>query len=404
VTRTIALPLPSTPAGAMALLRLWERGDAVLPLDPDASRDELDAVVSAARPDRVASVDDLDGRAVPAPWPTAEGTALVVTTSGSTGARKAVVLSTAAVTASTTASLARLDARAGEVWRVPLPLHHVAGLMALRRGWHLGTTPQVVAPGDLDALVAPGADHVAVVPTQLHRWLDRDPGWGPRSVLLGGAAADPALLARARDAGLVVTTSYGMSETCGGCVYDGRPLEGVEVELRADGGDGEDRQQAVGTGRIRLRGPVRFDGYRGDPAATAAVTDPEGWFTTGDRGRFDEHGRLVVLGRADDVAVSGGENVPLAPVVEALGTLPGVAEVAVVAVPDAEWGEVVRAVVVPTDPSAPPRLDGVRAHVRAGLPSAHAPRELAVVAALPRDGMGKVTRAALRSLPVTERR
>jgi o-succinylbenzoate---CoA ligase len=419
VTRTIALLLPSTSAGATALRRLWERGDAVLPLDPGASRHELDAVVSAARPDRVATVDDLDGRAVPAPWPTADGTALVVTTSGSTGARKAVVLSTAAVTASTAASLARLDARAGEVWRVPLPLHHIAGVMALRRGWHLGTDPQVVAPGDRDALVAPGADHVAVVPTQLHRWLERDPGGGPRSVLLGGAAADPALLARARDAGLVVTTSYGMSETCGGCVYDGRPLDGVEVDLAADtvggdlGGDPDpdvDGDPAVGTergvrtGRIRLRGSVRFDGYRGDPAATAAVTDADGWFTTGDRGRFDDAGRLVVLGRADDVAVSGGENVPLAPVAAALRGLEGVADAAVVAVPDAEWGEVVRAVVVPSDPSDPPGLDGVRAHVRVGLPSTHAPRELAVVPALPRDGMGKVTRAALRALPVTERR
>jgi o-succinylbenzoate---CoA ligase len=384
VAELVAAPLPSTPEAVALVRRVWEAGDALLPLDPAAPRPVVEGLLATLRPDRAVSVDDHVGRRLADPLRTSDGTALVVATSGSTGARKGVELTAAALAASTSASLARLGARQGEVWRVPLPLHHVAGLMALRRGWALGTDPDVVAPGDLDALLAPGADHVAAVPTQLHRWLARDGGAGPRHVLLGGAAADPDLLYRAAAAGVTVVTSYGMTETCGGCVYDGRPLEGVEVALSGDG-------------RIRLRGAVRFARYRGDPAATAAAVDEAGWFTTGDLGAWDDDGRLTVRGRADDVVVSGGENVPVPAVVAALRTHPDVADAAAVGVPDAEWGEVVHAVVVPRNPAAPPHLDALRAHVRGQLPAAHAPRGLTLVTALPRDGLGKVTRAALRA-------
>lgn len=380
----VAATLPSTPEAAALVSRVWEAGDALLPLDPAAPRPVFEALLSALRPARLITLDDPVGRRLDAPLPTADGTALVVTTSGSTGERKGVALTEAALAASTSASLARLGAQDGQVWRVPLPLHHVAGLTALRRGWALGTEPDVVTPGDLEGLVAPGADHVAVVPTQLHRWLARDAAAGPRRVLLGGAAADPDLLRGAAEAGMVVTTSYGMTETCGGCVYDGRPLDGVEVALRDDG-------------RVRLRGAVRFAGYRGDPAATAAAVDADGWLTTGDLGTWSEDGRLVVHGRADDVVVCGGEKVPLPAVVAALRTHPGVVDATAVGVPDPEWGEVVHAVVVPRDPAAPPDLAAVRAHVRERLPPAHAPRGLTIVPALPRDGLGKVTRAALRA-------
>lgn len=398
MTRTIALPVPSTAVAAAAVRRIWDRGDALLPLDPTAPAAAVAALLSTLRPDRLASLDDLDGTALDAPLPTADGTALVVATSGSTGAPKGVVLSAAALGASTTASLARLRCVDGEVWRVPLPLHHVAGLMALRRSWALGTEPDVVAPGDVAAWGGPGADHVALVPTQLHRCLDGagTRGWrpgrdrlhdgGPRTVLLGGGPAPAGLLDRARAAGLHVVTSYGMSETCGGCVYDGLPLDGVEVSLAPDD-------------RIRLRGEVRFDGYRGDPAATAAAIDGDGWFTSGDLGALDDHGRVRVLGRADAVVVTGGENVPLPPVVAALRAHPAVADAAAVGVPDPEWGAVVRAVIVPRDAAPIPTLAELRAHVRASLPAAHAPRQLAVVDTLPRDAMGKVTDATLRDLP-----
>jgi o-succinylbenzoate---CoA ligase len=384
VARLITLELPTDRRAGAAVRACWEAGDAVLPLDPSAPRAEVDALLSALRPDRIATLDDPVGRALPAPLPTVDGTALVVATSGSTGRRKGVELTHAALDASTAASLARLGCRTGEVWRVPLPLHHVAGLTALRRGWALGTDPQITAPGDLEALLAAGADRTAVVPTQLHRWLERDGSAGPRHVLLGGAAATPDLLARAAAAGIEVVTSYGMTETCGGCIYDGRPLDGVEVALAADG-------------RVRIRGAVRFAGYRGDPAAAAAAVDDAGWFTTGDLGRFEPDGRLSVLGRADDVVVSGGENVPLPAVVAALRSHPQVAEAAAVGRDDAEWGQVVHAVVVPRDLATPPTLADLRDHVRADHPASHAPRAVTIVSALPRDAMGKVTRASLRA-------
>lgn len=387
MTRTIAVPLPPSPAAAAAVRRWWDAGDAVLPLDPDISATGLAAVVTALRPDRVATIDDPDGRAAPDPLPTPAGTALVVTTSGSTGAPKGVVLSAAALAASTRASLARLGGSPGEVWRVPLPLHHVAGLAALRRGWASGTEPEVVAPGDLEALRRGGADHVALVPTQLRRWLDRGPdddvGDGPRHVLLGGAAAPPELLTRARAAGLRVVTSYGMTETCGGCVYDGRPLDGVTVEVTDDG-------------RLRIRGPVLADGYRGlapgDPAA-AAFTDAG--FTTGDLGAVADDGHVTVFGRADDVAITGGENVPLSAVTAALCGHPAVADAVATAVPDPEWGQRIVAVVVAADAAQPPSLEELRDHVRTQQPAPFAPRELRLVAALPRDAMGKLRRDQL---------
>lgn len=382
MARLIALELPPEPRAADLVRAHWDAGDAVLPLDPAAPRAERDALLSALRPDRLASLDDPEGRPLPAPLPTADGVALVVATSGSTGSRKGVELTADALDASTGASLARLGAQHDEVWRVPLPLHHVAGLMALRRGWALGTTPDVVAPGDLDALLRPGADHVAVVPTQLHRWLARDGGAGPRRVLLGGAAAPADLLQRAAAAGIEVVTSYGMTETCGGCLYDGVPLRGVDVELGDDA-------------RIRLRGPSLFSGYRGDPAATAAAIDAAGWFTTGDAGRYEPDGRLTVLGRVDDVVLSGGENVPLPAVVAALRSHPDVADAAAVGRPDPEWGEVVHALVVPRAGATPPTLEVLRAHVRDRHPAAYAPRALTLVPALPRDAMGKTTRATL---------
>jgi o-succinylbenzoate---CoA ligase len=175
-----------------------------------------------------------------------------------------------------------------------------------------------------------------------------------------------------------------MTETGGGCVYDGLPLDGVECAIDDEG-------------RVRLRGPMRFRRYRCDEAATRAAIDADGWFTTGDLGRLDE-GRLTVLGRADDVVVSGGENVPAAAVAALLRGHPGVEDAAVTGVADPDWGERVVAVVVPRDATAPPELASLRAHVHARMPASWAPRQLVLVDGLPRDAMGKVTRTSLRSV------
>lgn len=311
---------------------------------------------------------------------------LTVRTSGSTAGPKDVALSTATVRASATAALARIGGP-GQ-WLLALPAHYVAGLQVITRSILGGTSPVVLddQPDFAAATRTLTAErrYLAVVPTQLHRLLGSD----ARSlasydvVLLGGAAAPPRLLEAADDAGVNVVTTYGMSETCGGCVYDGVPLDGVAVALDA-------------VGQIRIAGPVLFDGYDERPDLTAAVLR-DGWFHTSDVGRLDDDGRLVVLGRSDDVVVSGGVNVPLSAVESRLSAMPGLDHVAVTSRPDPEWGaEVV--VVLKRGPGLP-GLDELRDFVAEEQPRAWAPRALVVVEALPMLGSGKVDRQRLAGL------
>ena len=369
------------------LQRVWDAGDAVLPLDPAASEVEVRRLVHRLRPARLISADGSGWRDEPldAPGPVGEETALVIATSGSTGRPKGVELSHAALRASTDASVRRLGCRPGEAWLGCLPTHHVAGVQTLLRSWALDAEPVVHDRFDVGEVARADAAHVSLVPTQLARLLEARVDVSRFvTVLLGGARPPDGLLDRARRAGAQVVVSYGMSETCGGCVYDGRPLDGVEVRVATDG-------------RIAIRGPVLFSGYRGDPAATAAALDGQGWFTSNDVGRWAS-GRLEVLGRADDVAISGGENVPLEAVALALRSHPGVSDAAATARRDAEWGQVVVAVVVPRDATDPPTLSELRAHVRERHPAAFAPRRVVPVTEIPRDGLGKVPRAAIDAL------
>jgi O-succinylbenzoic acid--CoA ligase len=322
-------------------------------------------------------------------WWTAPAGPVVVRTSGSTGAPKDVVLSAPALTASAQATLARLGATAADPgrWLLALPVTAVAGLQVLVRSLVGGTEP-VLGAGDLVTAVdtmGPGRAFTALVPTQLHR-LDRTGQLAVLArfdtVLLGGAPADPDLLDRAGSAGVRVVTTYGMSETCGGCVYDGVPLDGVEVRVGADG-------------RVLVAGPVLFDGYADDPAATAAVLS-DGWFRTEDLGRIDDEGRLEVVGRADDVVLTGGVSVHLGAVERALRSHPDVLDAVVVATGDDEWGSRVVAVVVPG--ASTPSLAQLRDHVAAVLPRSWAPRSLHVVQTLPLLPGGKVDRLAARAL------
>jgi O-succinylbenzoic acid--CoA ligase len=315
------------------------------------------------------------------------GAAAVVATSGSTGRPKGVVLSREAITTAVAATHARLGGPGD--WVLAVPAHYVAGLMVLARTVLAGTTAHEV-PSDLrglDRAVAAmtGRRYLSLVPTQLVRAC-ADPRLtealaGFDAVLLGGAAADPQLLALARERGIAVVPTYGMSETCGGCVYDGVPLDGVRVDLEP------------GTERILLAGAPLFSGYRLRPDLTAAALRA-GRLLTQDRGRWRD-GRLDVLGRLDDVVVSGGVNVDLAAVERASRGWPGVtaAELAVVGVPDPEWGTRVVAV---TDGYG--TLDDLRQFLRLHLPAAAAPRQLVRVAALPRLSSGKIDRQRLVEL------
>ena len=244
---------------------------------------------------------------------------MVIATSGSTGPPKGAELSAAALLASARAALRRIGARPGDRWLCCLPPSHVSGLQVLVRSLLAGRAPLVTTRLTAGTIAAAGCAFASLVPTQLRRLADAGADLTAlRAILLGGAAIPPGLLAAAAAAGGTVITTYGMTETCGGCVYDGVPLDGVAVRIGAGG-------------RIRISGPVLFSGYRLRPELTALATDGR-WFITSDLGAQDA-ARLLVRGRADDVIITGGENVLAGEVAAVLGSCPGVREVAVVGRP-----------------------------------------------------------------------
>ena len=354
-------------------------------------------------------------------------TDLILRTSGSTtGTGRLIAMSAAALMASARATHARLGGPG--TWLLTLPAHHVAGLQILTRSLEAGTEPVVVdtsagfSPTALaealsSARPSTGAAasrlYVSLVPTQLVRVL-QDPQARRAlaeadAVLLGGAAADPALLARARGAGVTVVTTYGMSETGGGCVYNGRPLEGVEVTIHAP--------DAEGAGRVLISGPVLAEDYLQPPGHSPADSPAgspkagEGFHRSGarrvlatsDRGRLHPDGRLEVLGRLDDVIITGGIKVEPRHVEEALTGIDGVAEACVVGLPDEQWGSrVVAAVVLEPvgQPGRSKRWDdaALRGAVRARLDGAHAPKRVVVLETLPLRPSGKVDRREVARL------
>jgi o-succinylbenzoate---CoA ligase len=353
---------------------------------PDLTGDDVRAALDGVRPLAVLPAGPpavvAAARAALRPEePLEPGADLVVVTSGSTGTGRAVLLPAAALRASAAATHERLGGPGN--WLLLLPVSAIAGLQVLCRSLLAGTPATV--PGDGDSLAGAvarmpaGRRYTALVPTQLRRFLDTDPD-ALRSldaVLVGGAATDAALLARARAEGVGVVTSYGMTETAGGCVYDGHPLDGVTVRI----GEG-----------VELAGPTLALGYRLDPAATAD-SFVDGWFRTRDAGSLDD-GRVTVHGRLDDVVISGGANVAPAAVEAALREHPDVADAVVFGHPDPEWGQRVVAAVVPA-PGAAPSLETLRPWVadRLGVPAA--PRTLQVVDAFPLLHTGKPDRRAL---------
>lgn len=318
--------------------------------------------------------------------------AVVLRTSGSaSGSGRPVGLSATALRASATATHERLGGPGR--WVLTLPPRHVAGVQVLVRSLLAGTRPVVTPPGGFDpdalatAVARAGHDervYVSLVPTQLHRVLGEDPGAararralaGVDAVLVGGAATAPVLLDRARSANVPVVTTYGMTETSGGCVYDGVPLTDVQVRLDGD--------------RILLAGPVLAEGYLDDGPQPFEVADGTRWFRTSDVGTLDHlnQGVLRVLGRADDVLLTGGVNVHPLEVERALEPHGG--EVVVVGVPDPEWGQLVTAVV-----TEPVPLATLRELVGGGP---RAPRAVVRVESLPRLGPGKVDRRAVAEL------
>lgn len=371
----VAIDRPGGPGFVEALAAAWADGDAVLPVDQRLPLPARTRLLDAARPHAVIGVD---GRrrplSNPGP-PVAAEDALVIATSGTTGVPKLVVHTSEALASHARAVHRRLEVGTGDRWLACLPLAHLGGLGVVIRSL-LTDTPVDVLPGfDADAVgAAPqrfGSTLVSLVPTALDR-VDTAPF---RCVVVGGAA-DPG--ARASN----VVRTYGTTETGGGVVYDGVPLDGVEVRVEDDGS-------------IMIRSSVIARGLRAPDGSVAPIVDDEGWYPTGDRGAWDGEGspgKLTVHGRADDLIVTGGENVWPTPVEERIRTHPGVTDVAVVGQPDPEWGQRVVAVIVPAPGFEHVGLDDIRTHVREVLPAPAAPREVRLVDELPRTSLGKVRR------------
>ena len=254
-------------------------------------------------------------------------------------------------------------------WLACLPLSHVGGLAVVIRALTTRTRLTVLPSFDPQGVQLAGATLVSLVATALRRI---DPATF-RLIVLGGAAVPDDL------PGNVITT-YGMTETGSGVVYDGVPLEGVEIHLAYDG-------------EIQVRGPMLLRAYRRADADLDPRTN--GWLATGDLGRWLPDGRLAVDGRRSDLIISGGENVWPEPVERAIRRDPRVADVVVAGTPDPEWGHVVTAYVVPATDEVP-TLDDLRRVVREVLPAFCAPRLLRLVESIPTTTLGKPQRSALR--------
>lgn len=313
---------------------------------------------------------------------------MVVATSGTTGAPKGALLTAAGLLAGATATHDRLGGPGR--WLLALPAYHIAGLQVLIRSIVAGTEPVTLPAGfeptALPAAVAAlggGRRYVSLVANQLDKVLRDDAAAAALAeldaVLVGGGPMPAAVGMRAVAAGVNVVRTYGMSETAGGCVYDGRALPGVEVRL--DGG------------RVVLGGPMVAKGYR-NPVQPDPFAQP-GWFRTDDLGALDDSGTLRILGRVDDAISTGGLTV-VPPVVEAaLATHPAIADCAVFGVPDPRLGQRVAAAVVLQPGAALPPAEEMRAHVARTLAPTAAPREYHVLPELPRRGIGKIDRREL---------
>ena len=297
---------------------------------------------------------------------------LLVATSGSTGTPKEIALSASALIASATASNNFLKATKGDTWSLLLPLTHIAGINVLVRSLQLETSPI-----DLRNFVGtyPKADFTAIVPTQLFNALNENSDLlkhlqGAKAVLVGGASLSNELREQGVSAGINIVTTYGMSETCGGCIYDGVALDGVAYEITADS-------------RIKISGPVLAD-----------VKKENGWFLTQDLGKVVD-GKLQVIGRSDDVIISGGENISLSAIEAELNKNFPAVQLAAFATTDSKWGQALHIAVESRDENFKSKLSDLLTKTF----GSHAkPKSVILLDKLPQIGVGKVDRVSLAKL------
>ena len=381
----VACSLPATSDSWISLVDdVWQSGAALLPVDSRLPATTRDAMIKRARATVVIAPDGAARLRHPAGRD--EALLAVVATSGSTGEPRLIELTRDAVAAAVAASAEVIGSRPDDAWLLCLPPSHIGGLLVLLRH-ALTSAPVVIGSGSAEGLARGDAAFTSLVPTQLRRLLDAGADLTRfRAILVGGSALAPDLAAGARARDLSLVSTYGLTESCGGVVYDGRALPRTRVRI------GE-------AGEVQLAGPTLLRGYRADPSATASAFTDDGWLRTRDAGEMRD-GVLSVRGRLDDAIRSGGETVWPLEVEAVLSSHPQVAEVAVAGAEDREWGERVVAFVVPRQTSSPPTLESLRAHVSERLPRYKAPRQLIITATLPRttpdNQGGKVRRDVLR--------
>ena len=373
----VACSLPAASDRWVPLLTAaWEAGASVLPVDGRFARwAQLQLIeragatleLAAGHCTRFREPDRGDGELL-----------AVVATSGSSGEPRLVELTRAAIGAAVSASAEVLDSTAADRWLLCLPPAHIGGMLVVWRHVVLGA-PIVLRAFSIDAVRrVTGARFTSLVPAQLRRLLDAGVDLsGFRMVLIGGSPLPPDLADEAAARHVNVVTTYGLTESCGGVVYNGCALPGTDVRI----GD---------AGEVQISGPTLMRGYRSDPAATAATFTDDGWLRTRDAGVIRD-GVLSVLGRLDDAILTGGETVWPLEVEAVLSAHPQVAEVAVTGHADREWGQRVVAFVVPHDMAAKPTLEALRAFVGERLPRYKAPRELVILRALPGGLRGDLT-------------
>jgi O-succinylbenzoic acid--CoA ligase len=293
--------------------------------------------------------------------------AVAIGTTGTTGASKEVLLASTALISSAKASNKFLGAQSGDTWSLLLPLTHIAAVNVIIRSMELGTTP--IDLRDCGGEY-PKANYTAIVPTQLFRALNGDQRLlshlkSTKAVLVGGAALSQTLRNQAESAGIKVITTYGMTETSGGCVYDGVALEGIEIEIRQ--------------GKICIKGPV----------LASSIPLIDGWFETSDLGEFNND-QLVVTGRSDDVIISGGENLSLNAVENSLSLAFPNTQFAAFAIEDSQWGQSLQLAVVGTISD-----DQIASHLEKDLGYFAKPKGIHRMSSLPLLGIGKIDRRSL---------
>ena len=374
MARLIALDMPASKTFVDLVQRAWSNGDAVLPIDQRLPLAGKKMLLDTMAPSEIIDAS-FTSSSLPNGRPMQDGDALVIASSGSTGSPKGIIHTHSSILAGAQASASRLQLSSDDHWLVCIPVSHVGGFSVIARALHTGAALTLLPAFDATAVEQArnhGVTHTSLVATALSR-IDASLF---QTILLGGSSAPANLPSN-------VITTYGMTETGGGVVYNGQPLDNVEIR--------------VVDGEIFLRCPMLMRAFRDDQ--TISIDD--GWYATGDIGEIDNNRKLSVHGRQTDLIITGGENVWPSVVENSLASHPIVNQVVVRGMPDTTWGQRVVAYVVlndSTQTSEAKLLSDLREHVKQTLPAFCAPQQIVVLAEIPRTSLGKVDVQALPSL------